>query len=209
MLFFSAGEFGKVAEAFADRGRKFLLNEREQCATNAIAGMMQVEVRGIVAPRLANFAEIALYFGTADLKQRPDDLPVQAARRFRFDVDDREDACQATGPGPSQEPQKNCFRLIVESVRGCDAVENARPEQRLEVAVSQTAGGGFKTESLGGGIGGNVVAGMMKLQIVAAGEFAHEGFVGVGGSAANVVVEVNYREHDAQFVFYFEQEAQK
>ena len=92
---------------------------------------------------------------------------------------------------------------------GGDAVQLFLLNQLPEILVAKLAGSRLGAEVLAAGVGFDIAAAAMKLQLVPMGQFRDELLVGVGLGPAQIVIEVDDGKHNAEFLAQFEQDAQQ
>ena len=72
------------------------------------------------------------------------------------------------------------------------------PKQPTEESIAQFASSSFQAEVLLSGMTRDVAAFTMKIQLVLRGQFRYKRLIRIGISAAQLVIEVSYREDDPQ-----------
>ena len=92
---------------------------------------------------------------------------------------------------------------------GSDAVEPLLRQQPPEILVAQIAGRSLGAEVLDFGMRRDVAAVAVQLQFVMPGQLRDEALVGIGFRSAQIVIEVNDGEHNADFVAKLEQQSKQ
>ena len=163
-----------------------------------VAGEGGVGVGGVFAPGLVDGFEEGFDVGAAGVEEGAEDLSL-------LQSDDGVDGAEAFGPGAAEEFHEDGFGLVVEGVGGEDAVGVAGGEEGGEEFVACVAGGFF--DGLGisrgagvGDAGGDVGVVEVEGDVEADAEVFDELLVGVGFFAAEVVVDVDGGEADAEGV---------
>jgi hypothetical protein len=140
--------------------------------------------------------EEGLDVGAAGVEERAEDFS-------SWEGDDRVDRAEAFGPGSAEELHEDGFGLVVEGMGGENAVGVAGGEEGGEEVIAGVASGLF--DGLGVAIGsgfGNAVGdvGLVQVErdVEADAEVFDELLVGVGFFAAEVVVDVDGAEADAE-----------
>ena len=162
----------------------------------AVAGEGGVGVGAVFAPGLVEVAEVELDLVAAHAEQGAKDASLGAAGDG--DGDDGMDAAQAFGPGAAEELEEDGLGLVVGGVRGEDCVCVAGPEEVVEGAVAEGAGGFFQGFAGGDDVGGDVGAVEVEGDVELSAEVGDKGLVDVGFVASDAVVDVDGGESDAQ-----------
>ena len=190
-----AGEFGEVREGLVEGGIE-VAELGQELVTEAVAGEGGVGVGVVVAPGLADGAEVGFDHVAADAEEGAEDAP----RGFAGERDGEEggDAAEALGPGAAKELHEDGLGLVVHGVGGEDDVGLAALEEAMEDLVTEVARGVFEAFAGGGGAGGYVDAVGVEGEVEVGAEVSDEGLVGVGLGAAEAVVDVDGGEADAE-----------
>ena len=196
-----AGQLGHLRQVLAQL-RVPALQQRQQLVADAVAGEGEVTVGGVLAPALAQRAEISLDFSPRGGEQRTQDAALGK-------LDHRVNAAQALGPGSAQKFGQDGLGLVVAGVRRGHRLHLARGHQLPEPAVTQAARSlldGFGV-FLGrcSGIHPRLVEGQTKLGR----QRARKGQVAVGLLAAQAVVQMGGVQHQAQLPAPLRQSAQQ
>jgi len=162
--------------------------------------VFHVTVAGILTPRLAQGAQIGLDFAAADFEQ-------WAHQVFFFLL--RKDAGQAQGPGPTQDPHQYRLSLIIERVRRGDLVGLTSTHKLEKPTVAQLAGGGLQARLGGACVRWCIAGAQVEFQLQAVRQGLDKLLVLIGLSAANAVMKMRDREHDAQLSAQLHENAQK
>lgn len=193
--FFVAGKLGHLGEVLA-QPRVPGLERGQELVANAVAGIGEVAVGGILAPGLAETAEVQFHFSTGDGQERTQNVALG-------ELENGMDATEAFSPCAAQELGEDGFGLIVEGVGGGDGVEGDLGHQGAQPGVTQTACGffdGFRgLAGARGGFGRGVKAGGVEGEAKLGSQIADESKVGVGFRAAQAVVQVRDVQREAQF----------
>jgi hypothetical protein len=209
VVLFGAGDLGEFGKIHRYGRIEFVLQERDEELADAVAGEMVIGVGGVFTPALVEIFEVLLEFTSAKNEERAKDFSAELAVVV-FDGDEWVNAGESFEAGAADQSHENGFGLVVEGVSGEDCVDCVGfAEQVVKEAVAEFAGGGFDADVLFSSALPDVVAVAVKFQIVFAGEAGDELLVGVGFGAAELVVEVDYREDDAEFEAKLEHQAKK
>uniref|UniRef100_E6QIW8 Uncharacterized protein n=1 Tax=mine drainage metagenome TaxID=410659 RepID=E6QIW8_9ZZZZ len=190
--FLLAGKFGHLSEVFANP-RVPAFEVGEELVADAVSGVDQLAVGAVFTPGLAAFAEPGLDLGAADGEHGAED-------HSRVRMNDRENACEAFGPGSAKEFGEDGFGLVVEGVRGGYGIDDTGGHEALEPCVTQAAGGFFDSMPCLPGLLCRVCALDVAAEAKIGGEPLDERGVFVGLGTAQAVVEVNGVENKAEFV---------
>jgi hypothetical protein len=109
----------------------------------------------------------------------------------------------------SQKVREHSFCLIVRRMCHCDSGANAGIRQRAEIVIPSTPRGILEVSSFLSGLLRDVERRGVKLQVVLGGQPGGEFFVGVGGFAAQFVVEMHDAQDDTQLFTQFEEQEQQ
>jgi hypothetical protein len=115
-------------------------------------------------------------------------------------------ACEA---GAAQDVSENGFGLIVEGVRGSDAIQDFGIDEPLEKSIARAAARVFKIRFVPARFCGDVRSRKVKRQAEFLGEFRDKRFVQVRSLPAQFVIEVNDADDDAKPFAQFKQKAQQ
>jgi hypothetical protein len=115
-------------------------------------------------------------------------------------------ACEA---GAAQDVGKNGFRLIVEGVRGGDAIHDFGSDELLEKCVARAAARVFKIHFVTARFCGDVRSRKVKRQAEFLRELRDKSLVRVRSLPAQFVIEVNDANDNAKPFAQFEQKAQQ
>ena len=120
-----------------------------------------------------------------------------------------EDSGEAAGSGAAQQAEEDGFGLIVAGVRGGHAVEAMIGGSALEKIVAGAASGGFERKTMQRGQRGDIAGFDDGVEGELRGERSDELRLGVGFSSAEMVVEVQDEQDDAEFGGEFGQRPQQ
>jgi hypothetical protein len=144
----------------------------EEFGADAVAEEAGARVRRVFAPGEAVFGEVGADGVARERKERTDEAGAGGG----------ENAAEAGGSGAAQEAEKDGFGLVGGGMAGGDAVD-----------LTGVDPGGEQTEAFAAAvlfeIAGDGLAGSGEKREIG-GELADEGLVGVGGGAAEAVVDV-------------------
>jgi hypothetical protein len=192
--FFFAGKLSEVGEGLVERG-VLLAKDWEDGVADAVAGEGLVGVGGVFAPGLVEGFEEGFDLGAAGLEEGAQDLASGHG-------DDGVDGGESFGPGTAKEFEEDSLGLVVEGVGGEDGVGVARGDESAEEIVADGAGGLF--DGFAGGRDAGKDVGLVEVEgdVVSNAEVFDEALVCEGLFAAEVVVNVNGGEADAEGVVF-------
>jgi hypothetical protein len=99
--------------------------------------------------------------------------------------------------------------LIIERVRGGDLVGFPFVHKLDEPTVAELASCGFETDLVGARVSRRIPRAQVEIQLQTAGEILDELLIGIGLGAANAVMEMAHRKHDAQFPAQFRENSEQ
>jgi hypothetical protein len=193
-----AGKIGKLREMLDNGGLKSPFEKRQEFRADAGTQAAGIAVGRVFAPSVAAKAEVRAQLVAAEFEQGAKDQP-------GFGVN-------AGEPGKAGAPKnvgENGFGLVVGSVGDGDVVEMSAPGEAFEEGVAAAAGGVFKIGVLALGLPPDVFVRDEKRKIMAGGQRGHKFFVGVGGAAAQFVIEVGDGKDDAERLAEFEEKEEQ
>jgi hypothetical protein len=196
--FVLASQFGQGAQVLDDGGLEMLFEEWQKRRANPGARFGGVPIGGVFAPRLFAGPEVGTEIGTPGVQEWADNRAGSGVN-----------AGETGESGSSKKVSQDGFGLIVGGVSDGDRREVFFLGQLREKLVARPTGGVFQIGFLAFGFGGDVIAADMELQAVASGKFGDEVFVGVGGFAAKLVIEVEDSEDDSQFFAQLDQQQEQ
>jgi hypothetical protein len=209
VVLFAAGDLGEFGKILRHRRIEFVLQQRDQELADSIAGEGVVGVSRVFAPRLVDVVDVLLEFESAEREEWAENLTAKFAVVV-FDGDARVNAGESFEAGSADEAHENGLGLVVEGVCGEDFVDGMSfDEKTVEKSIAEFAGGSFEADVLCGGVLRDFVTVTVKFQVVRAGEVGDELVVGVGFEAAKLVVEMDYREDDAELGAEFQKQAEE
>lgn len=167
------------------------LKLRDQLGAEAVAGKAGVGVRGVFPPGDAAGTQEMFGVAAGDVKQWANDA---------F-AGDGEDAGEPAPAGAAEEAEEDGFGLIRTGVPGGNTIEQELLARRGEKGKASAARGIFEVAR----VGWQLDAVAEKGEVSGSGKFAHEGFVGVGFSAAQAMVEMKHGGCPAELGEGFEQ----
>ncbi len=112
--FFVVGEFSHLGEVLAEAGVPGF-EEREQFATDAVAGKGELSVGGVFAPGLVEGIQVGFDFSAGGGEEGAEDAAFGV-------LDGGMDAAETFGPGAAKDFGEHGFGLIVGGVGGGDGV---------------------------------------------------------------------------------------
>jgi hypothetical protein len=189
-----AGKIGKLREMLDNGGLESLFEKRQEFRADAGTQAAGIAVGRVFAPSLAAKAEVRAQLVAAEFEQGAEDHP-------GFGVN-------AGEPGKAGAPKnvgEDGFGLVVGSVGDGDVVETSGAGEAFEEGVAGAAGSVFKIGVLAPGLAFDVFVRDEKRKIMAGGKRGHKSFVGVGGAAAQFVIEVGDGKDDAERFTEFEE----
>jgi hypothetical protein len=163
----------------------------EELVADAVAGEGGVGVGGVFAPGLVDGSEVGFDFGAASVEEGAEDSSF-------WEGDDGVDGGEAFGPCTAEEFHEDGFGLVVEGVGGEDGVGVAGGEELGEEFVACVAGGFFDGFVCVGDAGGDVGVVEVKGDAEGDAEVFDKLLVGVGFGSAEMVVDVDGGEADAE-----------
>lgn len=202
VLLLVAGGVGELSEELPEVEVVLALEQRQQLVPEAIAGVLEIGVGGVLAPWLAERVQVGEDLGAGGFEHGAHDL---AAANLQHGMN----AGKAAGSGAAEKAEKNGFGLIVGGVGGGDLIERVLADKSDEELVAQLAGGGFEGERILFREARDIGTVGKEWEIVCVREFGDERFVGVGLVATNAVMEVNDGKNQAELVAEFEHGAEK
>lgn len=198
--FFRARDLGHAGQVGGDLRVVVLCQERQQLVADAVAEVMQLQVRLIVTPCLSERSQVRFHLRAPDSEQRAHDAAVRLEG-----IDPR----QPAGAGSAQKPQQDRLRLVVQRVGGGDPGDEFFRDASGKKLVAQVAGGGFEAERTCFGLRGRITGTGMELKTVTDGELLHEGLVVIGLTGADAVMKMQDAQHDAEFLAQFQHHPQQ
>jgi hypothetical protein len=172
---------------FDSKRLKALLEERNELAANASTGSLHVTVGGVFTPRLAESLEIGAKGGSAEAEQGTDDVAGNGM-----------DAGEPSEAGAAQHMGEDSFSLVVGGVRGGDISKVLFASDTREPFVPSSAPGVFQVALGAPGKVSDVSTRGMELESEARSELGNELLIGIRCAGAELVIEVENVEHDAQ-----------
>jgi hypothetical protein len=94
-------------------------------------------------------------------------------------------------------------------VAGCNTVQLFLLRQLPEVLVAKLAGRGLDAQALASGMGCDITTAEVKLQPVPLGDLRDKLTVSIGFDSAQLVIEVDRRKNDAEFLPYLQHDSQQ
>ena len=119
------------------------------------------------------------------------------------------DASQSACAGTTQDAHQHGFRLVVEGVGRGDLVHCSLPDQLCKPLMAQFAGSRFKADFSLGGVLRRVSGSRVEIHLKPRGQFFNETLVRIRFSAANLVMKVGHREHNAKLFPQLRQNVKK
>jgi hypothetical protein len=193
-----AGKIGKLREMLDNGGLKSAFKKRQEFHADAGTQTAGIAVGRVFAPSLAAKAEIRAQLVAAEFEQGAEDYP-------GFGVN-------AGKPGKAGAPQnvgEDGFGLVVGRVGDGNVVEMSGAGEAFEEGVASAAGSVFKIGALAPGLPFDVFVRDEKRKIMAGGKRGHKFFVGLGGAAAQFVIEVGDGKDDAERFAEFEEKKEQ
>jgi 2-C-methyl-D-erythritol 4-phosphate cytidylyltransferase len=151
-------------------------------------------------PGLANRVEVRLNFVTARRQQRPNQVLCLVCRR---------NARQPTRARSSENSHEHGFGLIIQRMCRGDFICLSLLDNTGKPLVAQVPCSRLKTDLVRKRVRRDIIRAGMKLKLERGCQIFHELLVGVGLGAANLVMEVDDREHDAKGLSQFQEDAEK
>ena len=139
--------------------------------------------------------EVGAQLSAAEFEERTDDV-----------TGDGMNAAEAGESGAAQDVRENGFGLVVGGMGDSDFVDVALGDQFGEEAVAGAARGVFKVGFFAASFGFYVGSADMKRDLELLCELNDGAFVGIGGSAAKFVIEVNNTENNTEVLEKFGQQ---
>src|SRR5579863_3614385 len=202
VIFFGAGDLGGLGQCQADGRVQIAFEAGENSMPYAVAGMPQVAIAGVFAPGLAQSSQANLQVFSAGGQERTDN---SCGALWTCKRQLRVDSCQAAAAGAANDFEENGLSLIIKSVSGGDPIQTGLPEQATKILVAQFPCSSLDAEMLLCRISSCVATVAKEVQFMEPGKFGHKFSVGVGFGPAQLVVEVNDGENNANLGAELEQ----
>ncbi len=196
--FFLAGKTCELVEMFHDGWRKIAREQRQELFTDSGARAAGVAVGGILAPGLADGAQIFPELLAASCQQRPHHC-----------ANDGVNAAEAGEARAANDVRENCFGLIVGGVGHGDVRCATFGDDTVEKRVAQLARRVFEIAALPTGFSADIFASEDELESVRLREFRDEFGVRIGFRRTQRMIEVDDGERDSEIVAQARQQAQK
>ncbi len=92
---------------------------------------------------------------------------------------------------------------------GSDTVQLLLLEQLPEIPVAKLSSSSLRAEVLAAGVGSDIATAAVQLELEAVRHLGDEVLVAIGFRRAQLVIEMDYREDNAEFLPHLEQDAQQ
>ncbi len=199
------GNFGGLREGLAKAWIVVALEGGQQFGADSVTQELGAEVGGVLTERLADGLKVLLNLTAGDGKERTN----EAGRKERFVFGDRRvgelgesevamNSGEAGGAGSAQQTEEDGFGLIVTSVGGGDALKTVGERGALEERVAGASAGGFNGKMEEGRKRGDILGFDGAVERKLGCQIEDKTLIRLGGSAAQVVVEMKDEGDDAE-----------